>query len=87
MTKRNLVCLLPLNQDAGVQEALGKLLTLEHMSSSMKLLTLQGQCGNIIKNRTHSRKINSIVAFRVVIDWGTGDSEEIPSKILGYFKN
>lgn len=29
-------------QAAGVQEALGKLLTTEHMSSSMKLLTLQG---------------------------------------------
>ena len=29
-------------QEAGVQEALGKLLTTEHMSSSMKLLTLQG---------------------------------------------
>ena len=29
-------------QEAGVQEALGKLLTTEQMSSSMKLLTLQG---------------------------------------------
>ena len=38
-------------QEAGVQEALGKLLTTEHMSSSMKLLTLQGW--SLVKFRGH----------------------------------
>lgn len=38
----NYVLLMSSWQEAGVQEALGKLITTEHMSSSMKLLTLQG---------------------------------------------
>lgn len=43
-------------QEAGVQEALGKLLTTEHMSSSMKLLTLQGwSLVNFDEHNNHSQ--------------------------------
>ena len=47
-------------QEAGVQEALGKLLTTEHMSSSMKLLTLQGW--SLVKFSGH-RIIKLIINF------------------------